>query len=161
MEKADRDNSPEEEKNENEKLLEAIRTALASDSVEKITLVIRPKRKPKQQQTLAAVPRAASIITHERKRVKEDTNMEISMKITYRGTKLQAKRKERGLSQSQLATASEVNIRTLQKYEIGEKDLNSAKLSTLLRLCIALECRLIDILNDPETVQLLETYGAR
>lgn len=87
--------------------------------------------------------------------------MEISMKITYRGTKLQAKRKERGLSQSQLATASGVNIRTLQKYEIGEKDLNGAKLSTLLRLCIALECRLIDILNDSETVQLLETYGAR
>ena len=31
-----------------EKLLEAIRTALTSDSVEKITLVIKPKRKPKQ-----------------------------------------------------------------------------------------------------------------
>ncbi len=86
--------------------------------------------------------------------------MEISMKITYRGTKLQAKRKERGLSQSQLAEVSGVNLRTLQKYEIGEKDLNGAKLSTLLRLCIALECKLIDILNDPETVQLLETYGA-
>lgn len=86
--------------------------------------------------------------------------MEISTKITCRGTKLQAKRKERGLSQSQLAAASGVNLRTLQKYEIGEKDLNGAKLSTLLRLCIALECRLIDILNDPETVRLLETYGA-
>lgn len=86
--------------------------------------------------------------------------MEISMKINYRGTKLQAKRKERGLSQPQLAEASGVNVRTLQKYEIGEKDLNGAKLATLLRLCIALDCRLIDILNDPETVQLLETYGA-
>ena len=86
--------------------------------------------------------------------------MEISMKINYRGTKLQARRKERGLSQSQLAEASGVNVRTLQKYEIGEKDLNGAKLATLLRLCIALDCRLIDILNDPETVQLLETYGA-
>lgn len=30
------------------KLLEAIEAALASDSVEKITLVIKPKRKPKQ-----------------------------------------------------------------------------------------------------------------
>ena len=29
-------------------LLEAIEAALASDSVEKITLVIKPKRKPKQ-----------------------------------------------------------------------------------------------------------------
>ena len=86
--------------------------------------------------------------------------MEISMKINYRGTKLQAKRKERGLSQSQLAEASGVNVHTLQKYEIGEKDLNGAKLATLLRLCIALDCRLIDILNDPETVQLLETYGS-
>lgn len=86
--------------------------------------------------------------------------MEISMKIYYRGTKLQAKRKERGLSQSQLAEVSGVNLRTLQKYESGEKDLNGAKLATLLRFCIALECRLIDILNDPETVQLLETYEA-
>lgn len=30
------------------KLLEAIEAALASESVEKITLVIKPKRKPKQ-----------------------------------------------------------------------------------------------------------------
>lgn len=30
------------------KLLEAIEAALDSDSVEKITLVIKPKRKPKQ-----------------------------------------------------------------------------------------------------------------
>ena len=30
------------------KLLEAIEAALAIDSVEKITLVIKPKRKPKQ-----------------------------------------------------------------------------------------------------------------
>ncbi len=49
MEKADRDNRTDEEKSENEKLLEAIRAALASNSVEKITLTIKPKRKPKQQ----------------------------------------------------------------------------------------------------------------
>ncbi len=73
---------------------------------------------------------------------------------------LQAKRKECGLSQSQLAVSSGVNVRTLQKYKIGEKDLNNAELSPLLRLCIALACKLIDILNDPETLQLLSTYEA-
>ena len=85
--------------------------------------------------------------------------MEISIKIGYRGTKLQERRKACGLSQSQLAAKADVNVRMIQKYEIGEKDLNNAKLSTLLRLCLALECRLIDILNDPETEALLAAYG--
>ncbi len=73
---------------------------------------------------------------------------------------LLAKRKERGLSQSQLAVSSGVNVRTLQKYKIDEKDLNNAELSTLLRLCIVLTCKLVNILNDPETLQLLSTYEA-
>lgn len=45
-------------------------------------------------------------------------------------------------------------------YEQGAKDLNGAKLATLLKLCLALDCKLGDILTDEETVKLLEHYTA-
>lgn len=76
-------------------------------------------------------------------------------------SKLQALRKAAGLSQSQLATAAGVNVRTLQYYEQGAKDVNAARLSTLLKLCNALHCTLHDILTDPETLELLHTYTAQ
>ena len=85
--------------------------------------------------------------------------MEISVKINYRGTKMQELRKSRHLSQSQLAEATGISVRMIQKYEQGEKDLNGAKLETILRICSALDCKMIDILNDPFTVQLLKDYG--
>ena len=85
--------------------------------------------------------------------------MEISVKINYRGTKLQALRKKRQFSQSQLAEVTGISVRMIQKYEQGEKDLNCAKLETILRICVALDCKMIDILNDPITVQLLKEYG--
>ncbi len=85
--------------------------------------------------------------------------MEISVKINYRGTKMQTLRKKRQLSQSQLAEATGISVRMIQKYEQGEKDLNCAKLETILRICAALNCKMIDILNDPNTVQLLKEYG--
>ena len=39
--------------------------------------------------------------------------------------------------------------------------MHGAKLSTLLKLCLALDCRLSDILDDPETLDLLRQYGER
>ncbi len=76
--------------------------------------------------------------------------------------KLQDVRMEKGLSQAQLAAAAEVKVRMLQNYEQGKQaDINGAKLSTLLKLCLALNCRLTDILDDPETLDLLEKYESR
>ncbi len=73
--------------------------------------------------------------------------------------KLQAERKKAGLSQSQLAAAAGVSVRVLQGYECGARDINGAKLATLLKFCGALQCRLDDILDDPTTLSLLEEYG--
>ena len=39
-------------------------------------------------------------------------------------------------------------------------DLSSAKLATLLKLCLALGCKLEDILPDGETAALLDRYKA-
>ncbi len=85
--------------------------------------------------------------------------MKVKIEIIYRGDKLQALRKARGLSQSQLAERTGISLRMIQHYEQGKNDLNSARLSTILKLCAALECKMNDILNDPETIELLKQYG--
>ena len=84
--------------------------------------------------------------------------MKIDVKITYKNSRLQELRHAAGLSQSQLAEAAGINFRMIQYYEQGAKDLNAAKLTTLLRLCNALKCALSDILTDPEALELLEVY---
>lgn len=70
--------------------------------------------------------------------------------------KLQAARQKAGLSQTQLADRAGINLSSLQKYERDAKDINSAKLKTLLKLCRALSCSLEDILDDPELIDLIK-----
>ena len=62
-------------------------------------------------------------------------------------TRLQQKRKSLGLSQSQLAREANVNLRTLQEYEIGSKDINKASAEVVLRLAKTLNCRVDDLLE--------------
>lgn len=76
-------------------------------------------------------------------------------------SKLQTARKAHDLSQSQLATTAGINPRMLQYYEQGVKEISGAKLATLLKICLALNCKLEDILPDGETAELLERYLAR
>ena len=47
----------------------------------------------------------------------------------------------------------------IQEYEHEARDINGAKLLTLLKLCNAMGCRLEDILDDPETLEELEKYN--
>ena len=69
--------------------------------------------------------------------------------------KLQEKRTAAGLTRQQLSETSGVNIRMIERYEQGERDINGAKIKTLLRLCKALGCNLEDIVDDEETIELL------
>ena len=71
--------------------------------------------------------------------------MDISIKVTYKSEGLQKLRKAAGLSQSQLADLAGIKVQVLQQYERGARDINGAKLPTLLKICNALECRLADI----------------
>ena len=84
--------------------------------------------------------------------------MEITVKVNYKNEKLQKLRKAAGLSQSQLAEAAGVNGRMYQKYEQGDRDISKAQLTTLLRICKALSCKLSDIVTDAETSELLAEY---
>lgn len=83
---------------------------------------------------------------------------DIKVRVDFRGDKLQSVRESRGLSQAELAEAAGVNRRVLQNYEQGKNDMNGARLSTILKLCLTLKCNMADILNDPETLELLTQY---
>lgn len=85
--------------------------------------------------------------------------MDIKIDITCKNDKLKGLREARGLSQSKLASAVGISTRVLQNYEQGVRDLNGAKLVTLLKLCNALECSLTDILTDEETLAQLRDYN--
>lgn len=76
-------------------------------------------------------------------------------------SKLKVMREERELTQREVAELSGVSFRMIKDYEQGQRDINGAKLLTLLRLCLALGCRLEEILDDAETLELLERYGGR
>lgn len=81
--------------------------------------------------------------------------MEITIDIEYKNTCLKTLRESAGLSQSQLAAQTGIGVRVLQNYEQGVRNLNGAKLVTLLQLCKALRCRLDNLITDPEALALL------
>ncbi len=84
--------------------------------------------------------------------------MEITVKVNYKNDNLQQRRQAAGLSQSQLAKLAGVGVRVYQNYEQGVRDISKAQLSTLLRICKALNCKLSDIVTDQETAELLSEY---
>ena len=62
-------------------------------------------------------------------------------------SKLQAWRKQVGYTQAELAEKSGVNLRTLQQYESGAKDIRKASVQNVTSLAITLGCRIEDILE--------------
>ncbi len=60
--------------------------------------------------------------------------------------RLQMYRKLKRISQSILAKESGVNLRTLQQYEIGAKDIHKASVTTFQSLCMVLKCDIKDLL---------------
>lgn len=60
-------------------------------------------------------------------------------------------RKRLGLSQSQLADAAEIPVRTIQQYEQRRKNINKAQAAYLIRLARVLGCKEAELI-EPETV---------
>lgn len=56
-------------------------------------------------------------------------------------------REASGLSQAKLAEASGVNVRMIQYYEQGVKDINAAAALTVRKLARALDCSVEDLLE--------------
>lgn len=76
-------------------------------------------------------------------------------------TRLQELRISAGLSQSQLAKKAGISVRALQAYEsnnkqTGGRSFDSARLKTILKVCVALDCSISDIVEDSEIKALLQ-----
>lgn len=56
-------------------------------------------------------------------------------------------REKKGLSQSQLAELSGVNLQTIQHYEQGVRSINKTKVYTALKLSKALECDIEELIE--------------
>lgn len=61
--------------------------------------------------------------------------------------RLKLYRAKAGLSQSRLAELSGVNVRMIQYYEQGAKDINKAQADTILTLAKVLNCNMEDLLE--------------
>ena len=69
--------------------------------------------------------------------------------------KLKEMRQTKSLSQSQFAEKTGINLRTVQHYEQGSKNFDHARIDTILKTCIVLNCKLEDILENPEYIELV------
>lgn len=89
--------------------------------------------------------------------VKRGITPQIAKKIRadkgIKETKLQKLRVEQGLSQTQLAEISGVTRRAIQCYEQETRPIDGARLHALCDLCIALDCKIEDILEDAELIK--------
>lgn len=56
-------------------------------------------------------------------------------------------REKKNLTQAQLSEKSGVNLRMIQKYEQGDRDISGAKVKTAIALAEALECSIYDIIK--------------
>ena len=75
--------------------------------------------------------------------------MELKMSARLAETRLSVIRKNRGMTQSQLAHESGVNVRSIQMYEQRVNDIDRAQANTLSRLANVLGCSIQDLLEHP------------
>lgn len=73
--------------------------------------------------------------------------MNIMYKEAKPDTNLKLFRNKAGLSQSQLADLSGISVRTLQQYEQRQKNINKAKVETLVALAKVLCCEVEDLVE--------------
>ena len=67
--------------------------------------------------------------------------------------KLKALRIKKGYSQHDLSVASGVTKRSIQYYEQHDHSINLAKLEAICDLCIALDCKIEDILEEDDVMR--------
>lgn len=73
-------------------------------------------------------------------------------------TKLKEMRMKAGLSQSQLSDLTGIKLGTLRHYEQGSKNFDHARIDTILKVCLMLNCKFNEIVESEEYVELFEKY---
>lgn len=71
------------------------------------------------------------------------------------GKNLRYMRQCAGMTQKELAEKAAINIRTLQNYEQGQNDISKASINKLVKLALALDCNIHDLLPPR---QIFEIY---
>lgn len=74
-------------------------------------------------------------------------------------TKLKEIRTHLQISQSELAELSCVNTRIIQGYEQGYRNIDGAKIETLLKLSQVLQCKISDLIENEELKEELKRSG--
>lgn len=72
---------------------------------------------------------------------------------------LKDKRNEKGLTQQELSNVTGISIKTITHYEQGLRNINGAKLDTLITFAETLDCKISDIVNDPNLVNKCKKFG--
>ena len=72
--------------------------------------------------------------------------------------KLKEMRIAKGYSQKEFAEMVGINFRSYQNYEQGVRSIDNTDLATLLRICITLGCPINDIIENEDTLKLLDEY---
>lgn len=82
-----------------------------------------------------------------------------SSRVTMTNTRLKAMRLKKNITQKELAEIADISQRVLQQYEQGtQREIDSARLDVILKLCIALDCEISDILERKETIELYNKF---
>ena len=71
---------------------------------------------------------------------------------------IQYMRKVRGMTQGELAEKAKISARAVKGLEQGEKNVNEAKLPTIIKLATALECSIYNIVTDAKLKKMIEKY---
>lgn len=78
----------------------------------------------------------------------EKSKIDEVMKILKRkATNLEVIRYSQKMSRKELSEKSRISIRTIESYEQRRRNINKAKIETLIKLSKALNCKIDDILE--------------
>lgn len=83
------------------------------------------------------------------------------MKRNEYRTKLKGVRIASGMTQSELAKETDLNVRVLQHYEQGSKNFDHSRIDTILKICLALKCEFSDIIENEDFIALWNDYHNR
>lgn len=73
--------------------------------------------------------------------------------------KLKEMRLKKGYTQKDFAEIVGIKYRTYQDYEQGRILIDNTDIATLLNICIILKCNIKDIIEDENTIELLDRYS--
>jgi transcriptional regulator with XRE-family HTH domain len=67
-------------------------------------------------------------------------------------SKMKRLRVARGMTQTELSTLSEVNVKSIAYYEQYPEKINKASVETLLKICDSLGCGITDIIEKEKSL---------